>query len=50
MLVQIGLEPERLQAFVLDTTNKDPAEDLDKFAEQIGGFYLASIIKQEVKS
>jgi len=50
VLVQIGLEPERLQAFVLDENNKDPAEDLDKFAEQIGGFYLASIIKQEVKS
>ena len=50
VLVQIGLEPERLQAFVLDATNKDPAEDLDKFAEQIGGFYLAAIIKQEVKS
>ncbi|GAG18570.1 unnamed protein product [marine sediment metagenome] len=50
VLADIGLEPERLQAFVLDATNKDPTEDLDKFTEQIDGFYLASIIKQEVKS
>ncbi|GAG07366.1 unnamed protein product, partial [marine sediment metagenome] len=49
-LAQIGLEPERLQAFVLDTTNENPAEELDKFTEQIGGLYLASVIKQEVKS
>ncbi|MFC1970779.1 FAD-dependent oxidoreductase [Chloroflexota bacterium] len=49
VLVQIGLEPERLQAFVLGATNKDPAEDLDNFAEQISGLYLASIIEQEVK-
>ena len=50
VLVQIGLEPERLQAFVLDTTNEDPAKELDKFAEQIGGLYLAAVMKQEVKS
>jgi len=49
-LVQIGLEPERLQAFVLDTTNEDPAKELDKFVEQVGGLYLASVIMQEVKS
>ena len=50
VLVQIGLEPERLQTFALDTTNEDPAEELDRFVEQIGGFYLASAIMQEVKS
>jgi len=50
VLVQIGLEPERLQAFVLDTNNEDPAKELDKFAEQIGGLYLAAVMKQEVKS
>jgi len=49
-LVQIGLEPERLQAFVLETTDENPAEELDKFVEQIGGLYLASVIMQEVKS
>ncbi len=49
-LVQIGLEPERLQAFVLDTTNENPTEELDKFVEQIGRLYLASVIMQEVKS
>ncbi len=48
-LVEIGLEPERLQAFVLPT-NEDATEELDKFAEQIGGLYLASVIMQEVKS
>jgi len=50
ILVQIGLESERLQTFVLDTTNEDPAKELDRFAERIGGFYLASLIMQEVKS
>ena len=50
ILVQIGLEPERLQTFVLGTTNENPAEELDKFVEQIGGFYLASLVMQEVKS
>jgi len=49
-LVQIGLEPERLQSFFIDTTSGDPAEELDKFTEQIGGLHLASVIMQEVKS
>ena len=49
-LVQIGLEAERLQSFVSGTTNEDPATELDKFVEQIGGLYLASVIMQEVKS
>jgi len=49
-LVQIGLEPKRLQAFVPDTNSEDPAKVLDEFAEQIGGLYLASVIMQEVKS
>jgi len=49
-LGQIGLEPERLQTFMLDATNEDPAKELDRFAEQIGGLYLASVIVQEVKS
>ena len=49
-LVQIGLEPERVQAFVLDTSSEDPAKELDEFAEQVGGLYLASVIMQEVKS
>jgi len=49
-LVQIGLEAERLQSFVSGITNEDPATELDKFVEQIGGLYLASVIMQEVKS
>jgi len=50
-LAQIGLEPERLQAFVSTTTNGgDPAEELDRFAERMGDLYLASIIMQEVRS
>jgi len=49
-LVQIGLEPERVQTFMLDAANGDPAKELDRFAEQIGGLYLASVIMQEVKS
>lgn len=48
-LVEIGLEPERVQAFVLDTTAEDPARELDKFAKRIGGLHLASVMTQEVK-
>jgi heterodisulfide reductase subunit A len=49
-LVQIGLEPKRLQTFNLRIAEGDAAEALDNFTEQIGGFYLNSIIKQEVKT
>jgi formate dehydrogenase beta subunit len=48
-LVQIGMEPERLQAFVLSDTNENLAAGIDDFIEEIGGLYLASVIKQEVK-
>jgi NADPH-dependent glutamate synthase beta subunit-like oxidoreductase/coenzyme F420-reducing hydrogenase delta subunit len=48
-LVELGLEPERLQAFILPT-NEDATKELDEFAEQIGGLYLASVVMQEVKS
>ncbi len=50
VLAQIGLETERVQTFFPSTTNEDFARELDKFAEQIGGLYLASAIMQEVKS
>ncbi|GAH07114.1 unnamed protein product, partial [marine sediment metagenome] len=50
VLAQIGLETERVQTFFPSTTNEDLAGELDKFAEQIGGLYLASAIMQEVKS
>jgi len=50
VLTQVGLETERLQTFFPSTTNEDFAGELDKFAEQIGGLYLASAIMQEVKS
>ena len=50
VLVQIGLEPERLQAFASGTTSTDPAQTVDNFIEQIGGIYLASVMLQEVKS
>jgi len=50
ILAQIGLEPERLQVFVSGTTSEDPTKELDKFVEQIGGLYLASVVMQEVKS
>jgi len=49
-LVQIGLEPERLQAFISGVNIEDPAIELDKFTERIGNLYLASIIIREVKS
>ncbi len=49
-LAQIGLEPERLQAFLPDSTSVDPAAELDKFTEQIGRLHLATAIKREVAS
>ena len=49
-LAQIGLEPERVRAFALSTTDDDPSQELDKFIQQIRGLYLASIITQEVRS
>jgi len=49
VLVEIGLEPNRLQTYVPSPTGEDPAEWLDGFVEQIGGLYLTSIIMQEVK-
>jgi coenzyme F420-reducing hydrogenase delta subunit len=48
-LVEIGLESERLQAFILPT-KEDATTELDQFAEQIGGLHLASVIMREVKS
>ncbi|MFC1992726.1 FAD-dependent oxidoreductase [Chloroflexota bacterium] len=50
VLAQVDLEPERVHTFALGTTDEDPARELDKFVEQIGGLYLASVMKQEVKS
>lgn len=50
MLKQMELDPERLQAFVSGSAIKEPAAELDKFTERIGGFYLASILLKEVKS
>ena len=49
-LSQIGLEPERLQAFNLRESEEDTAEALDNFIGLIGRLCLASVIKQEVKS
>jgi NADPH-dependent glutamate synthase beta subunit-like oxidoreductase/coenzyme F420-reducing hydrogenase delta subunit/Pyruvate/2-oxoacid:ferredoxin oxidoreductase delta subunit len=48
-LVQIGLEPGRLQTFNLHADG-DFVEGLDDFTANIGELYLASLIKQEVRS
>ena len=48
--MKIGLEPERLQAFVSGITDVNSAQMIDDFIEQVSGLYLASVIKQEVKS
>ena len=50
VLVQLGLASERVQMFNLYAGDEDPAHALDEFTEKIGGLYLASVIKQEVKS
>jgi len=49
VLAEIGLEPNRLQTYVPSAAGANPAEWLDRFVEQIGGVYLASVIMQEVK-
>ncbi len=48
-LKQIGLEPERVQAFALNSSGDDPCTELDKFVTAIASLYLTSTIKQEVK-
>ncbi|MFH1087287.1 MAG: FAD-dependent oxidoreductase [Chloroflexota bacterium] len=48
-LKDIGLEQERVQAFVPDTALADVAAELDRFSERMGQLYLASVIGQEVK-
>jgi coenzyme F420-reducing hydrogenase delta subunit len=49
VLSGIGLEPNRLQLYVPSAADVNPTEWLDRFVEQIGGIYLASVIMQEVK-
>lgn len=49
-LSQIGLDPERVQAFAVDGSKEvDSAKELDSFTDKIGGLYLSSIIMKEVK-
>lgn len=36
-LADIGLEPERLEAFILKSPDDDPAAELDKFVERVEG-------------
>ncbi len=48
-LKEIGLEPERVQAFIPDIAHGNVASELDKFTVRIGELYLASVIRQEVK-
>ncbi len=51
-LVQMGIEAERLQAFVLGDESRDsePAAEMDRFVEQVARSYLASVIIEEVRS
>ncbi len=50
LLAQIGLEPERVQAFNLHAVDENLTEALDKFTQQIGNLYLASAIKEEIEN
>ena len=51
IMPQIGLEPDRLRVFASKSiADSDPAREMDEFAEQIGGFFLSSIMMQEVRS
>ena len=49
-LGQLGLEPERIQAFAPDGSTEDAGEWIDGFAEQIGTLYLTAVLLQEVRS
>jgi len=49
-LVQVGLDSERIQSFMLVDTDEDTDAELDKFVAQISALYLASTIKQEGES
>jgi len=49
LLTQIGLEPQRVQAFNLYAQDENLAKVLDRFTQQIGELFLASTIKKEVK-
>ncbi len=49
-LLQLGLEPQRLQSFNLRASEEDPVTALDRFTQQIGGLRLALALQQEVKS
>jgi F420-non-reducing hydrogenase iron-sulfur subunit len=49
-LLQLGMEPQRLQTFNLRASEEDPVESLDRFTNQIGELRLAAALQQEVKS
>ncbi len=49
-LGQLGLEPERIQAFNVRVKRQDPVQCLHQFTEQIGQLYLAAVLGQEVKA
>ncbi|MGC8785969.1 MAG: NAD(P)-binding protein [Anaerolineae bacterium] len=49
-LRQLGLEPERVQAFNVRVTGEDPVQCLNQFTEQISQLYLAAVLAQEVKT
>jgi coenzyme F420-reducing hydrogenase delta subunit/NAD-dependent dihydropyrimidine dehydrogenase PreA subunit len=47
-LEQLGMEPERLRIFETND-GADPVAELDAFVTEISGFFIDSIITQEVK-
>jgi formate dehydrogenase beta subunit len=49
-LGQMGLEPERVQAFNVRVKEEDPVQRLHQFTEQISQLYLAAVLAQEVKT
>ncbi len=46
-LAQVGVEPGRLQAFVLAGGAENLAVELDRFVERVGGLYLAEVMRRE---
>jgi formate dehydrogenase beta subunit len=49
VLKQIGLDINRLQSYIPENKEDDPAKWLDQYVAHIGGLHLNSVIKEESK-
>lgn len=47
-LEEMGLEPERIESLI-PGEGKDPVDALKEFSQRVAGFYLASLLREEVR-